>query len=144
MSMTPEWLTILTGVLVLIVGFIFHWLGQLISVVNWGLATRMGLQEQVMLPEHKVYEHGTAVADVLIGWTYGLAGVGLLLGAQWAFRLTWIPGAVLVYHGLNAWFWEANRRKSGHQFFSNSLRVGWCSANIITGGLSLFVAWHNC
>ncbi len=144
MNMIPEWLTITTGALVLIVGFVFHWLGQLICVVNWDLATRLGLQEKAMLPEHKVYEHGTAVADVLIGWTYGVAGVGLLLGSQWGFKLAWIPGAILVYHGLSAWVWEDNRRRSGHQFFSGPFRVVWCSANVITGGMCLFVGWHTC
>ncbi|MBU8934139.1 MAG: hypothetical protein KOO62_09035 [candidate division Zixibacteria bacterium] len=144
MNTIPEWLVTTTGILVLIVGFIFHWLGQLISVINWGLATRLGLQEQVMLPEHKVYEHGTAMADVLIGWTYGVAGIGLLLGSQWGFKLAWIPGAILVYHGFSAWFWESNRRNSGYPFFSDLLRVSWCVANIVTGGLALFVAWRSC
>ena len=143
MNTVPDWLSMTTGVLVLVVGFLFHWLGQLVSVLNWDLATRLGLQEKVMLPEHKVYEHGTAVADVLVGWSYGVTGVGLLIGAGWGFKLAWIPGSILVYHGLSAWFWEANRRKSGHQFFSNALRIIWCGANVGVGVLCLFVAWNG-
>ena len=100
MNMGPDWLAITTGILALIVGFLFHWIGQLVSVLNWNLATRLGFQEKVMLPEHKVYEHGTAMADVLVAWIYGVAGVGLLLGARWGFKLAWIPGSILIYHGM--------------------------------------------
>jgi hypothetical protein len=140
----PQWMTVTTGVLVLIVGFVFHFLGQLVSLINWDLATRLGLQEKAMPPEYKVYEHGTAVADVLVGWTYGVAGIGLVLGTQWGFKLAWIPGAILIYHGLSAWFWEANRRKAGHGLFSNTLRIGWCAINVLTGGLCVYVAWRGC
>jgi hypothetical protein len=41
---------------------------QLISVLNWDLATRIGLQEEALLPEYKEYEHAVAVADVALGW----------------------------------------------------------------------------
>ena len=68
------------GTLVLIVGCVFHWLGQLISVCNWDFATRIGLQEPGMPSEYKIYEHAIAVADVVIGWTYAIAGVGTYLG----------------------------------------------------------------
>jgi hypothetical protein len=49
-----------------------------------------------MLPEHKVYEHGTAVADVLIGWIYGVAGVGLLFGFSGSGRLIDASRGILV------------------------------------------------
>ena len=42
---------IIVGILIFIVGFIFHWIGQLISVINWDYATKIGLQEKKMLPE---------------------------------------------------------------------------------------------
>ena len=100
---------IVAGVLVLVVGFAFHWIGQLISILNWDLATRIGLQEKGILPEYKVYEHGIAVADVAIGWVYGIAGLGLVLGTQWGFKLAWFPGVVLIYHGISAWFWTGNQ-----------------------------------
>ena len=141
MNTNTEWLSILTGILVLVVGFIFHWVGQLISVLNWSLATRLGLQESDMLPEHKVYEHGTAVADVMIGWVYGVVGVGLLVGAEWSFSLSWIPGAILSYHALSFWFWEANRRKAGLPYFSNRGRLTWGGSNLLTGALCLYLAW---
>jgi hypothetical protein len=105
---------IVAGVAILIVGFVFHFLGQLVSVINWDRATRLGLQEKHMLPEYRVYEHAIAVADVMLGWVYGIAGVGLILGATWGYKLAAIPGAILVYHGISAWFWERNRRTAGH------------------------------
>ena len=59
---------VIAGVLVLVVAFGLHWIGQGLSVVNWQLATRLGLQERGMPGEFKNYEHAIAVADVLIGW----------------------------------------------------------------------------
>ena len=132
---------IVAGVLVLAVGFIFHWIGQLISILDWDLATRMGLQEKGMLPEYKVYEHAIAVADVAIGWIYGIAGVGLILGTPWGFKLAWFPGVVLIYHSISFWFWTRNQRKSGHRLTADSLRIGWSVANMITGVLAILVAW---
>lgn len=132
---------ILAGAAVLIVGFAFHWCGQLVSVLNWDLATKLGFQEKGMLPEYKVYEHAIAMSDVIVGWLYGLAGIGLLLGTPWGFKLAFVPGAILVYHSLNAWFWEGNRRKAGHGLFSDTLRIVWCSANLVTGVFAIGVAW---
>ena len=100
---------LVVGFLVLLVGFIFHWLGQLICLLNWDLAARIGLAEKDIPPEYKDYELGMAAADVIIGWTYGLAGVGLLWGVAWGFRLAWIPGVVFTYHGLSFWFWSRNQ-----------------------------------
>ena len=132
---------IVTAVLLLIVGFLFHWIGQLISVINWALATRLGLQEKDMPQAYRVYEHAIAVADVAVGWTYGLTAVGLLLRAPWGFRLACVPGAVLIYHAVSAWVWEGNRRKAGAGMWSNAMRVGWCTANLVTGCLALLCAW---
>ena len=55
----------IVGILIFIVGFILHWIGQLISIINWDFATKMGLQDKKALPEYKVYEHAIAVADVM-------------------------------------------------------------------------------
>ena len=134
---------IIAGLLVLVVGFIFHWIGQLISILNWELATRIGLQERGMPPEYKVYEHGIAVADVSIGWIYGIAGVGLILGTQWGLKLAWVPGVVLVYHSISAWFWTKNQKRFGHQCMAEPIRIVWCLANFIAGALALLVAWHG-
>jgi hypothetical protein len=134
---------VITGVLVLIVGFGFHWIGQVFSLLNWERATRIGLQEKSLLPEYKVYEQAIAVADATIGWIYGIAGLGLILNAEWGYRLAWIPGSILIYHGISAWVWEGNRRASGHRTWSNSMRVAWCSANLITGAMAILVAWSG-
>lgn len=131
---------LIAGVCVFLVGFCFHWLGQLISVLDWRLATRLGLQEANMLPAYKVYEHAIAVADSAVAWLYGVAAVGLLLDAAWGYQLAWIPGSLLVYHAICAWVWEGNRRAAGHGLWRQSLRIGWCAANGVTGVLALLVA----
>ena len=135
---------IVTGVLVLIVGFVFHWVGQLISLLNWDLATRLGLQEEGLLPEYAVYERAIAVSDVALGWLYGLAGVGLILGRQWGFKLAWFPGVVLLYHAIGFWCWTGNRRKAGHPLTPTPVRIGWTIANGLTGALAVLVAWTAC
>ncbi|WP_440951864.1 hypothetical protein [Methanococcoides sp. FTZ1] len=53
MELIP-YLHVIVGILVFIVGFLFHWLGQFISVLNWDYATKIGLQEKKLLPEFKV------------------------------------------------------------------------------------------
>ena len=114
---------VVAGALVLVVGFAFHWIGQLISILNWNLATRIGLQEEKLLPEFKVYEHAVAAADVALGWLYGIAGLGLVLGTSWGHKLAWFPGVVLVYHSISYWFWTGNRRKAGHKLVADSMPV---------------------
>jgi uncharacterized membrane protein (UPF0136 family) len=133
---------IVVGLLVIIVGFGFHWVGQLISISNWEFATRIGLQERGLLPEYKVYEHAIAVADVAIGWTYGVAGVGLLLGADWGFKLAWIPGAVMIYHAVSFWFWTRNRNRLGTILEKQPLRITWTFVNGGTGAAAVLVAWN--
>lgn len=134
-------MNIVAGVLIFIVGFCFHWIGQLVSVLNWDAAIRLGLVEKNLPSEYKVYEHAIAVADTAIGWVYGVSAVGLLQNAAWGYTLAWIPGSILLYHAISAWVWEANRRAAGHRLWSNALRIGWCSINVITGVLALLVAW---
>lgn len=133
---------IITGILVLIVGFLAHWVGQLISTINWEFATKLGLQEKGMPKEFKVYEHGIAIADVLIGWIYGIAGVGLILNTPWSYKLLWFPGVILIYHGISAWFWFGNQKKLGYRLCTDSFRVIWSSLNFFTGILSTIIAWH--
>ena len=132
---------IIVGILIFIVGFIFHWIFQLISLVNWNYATKIGLQEKEMLPEYKVYEHAIAVADVLIGWIYGIAAVGLILNISWAYKLAWIPGVILIYHSISYWFWKGNQNKSGHKITTNSFRIEWFLLNFITGILCILIIW---
>ncbi len=133
---------IVTGILILIVGFLMHWIGQLVSVISWNFATRIGLQEKGMPKEFKVYEHAIAIADVAIGWIYGIAAIGLILNTPWSYKLIWIPGSLLIYHGISAWFWFGNQNKIGRRLSSDSFRVVWCSANLITGILAVSIAWQ--
>jgi hypothetical protein len=144
MNQVFPYANVVAGALVLVVGFIFHWIGQLISILNWDLATKIGLQEEELLPEYKVYEHAIAAADVAIGWIYGIAGVGLVLGSQWGYTLAWFPGVILVYHSISYWFWTGNRRKGGHKLVADSVRIGWPVANFVAGALAILVAWNAC
>ena len=132
---------IIVGILIFIVGFIFHWFFQLISAFNWNYATKIGVQEKEMIPEYKVYEHAIAVADSLLGWIYGIAAVGLILNISWAYKLAWIPAVVLIYHGLCFWFWQGNQHKAGNKLTSNTFRIVWFLINFIPGILCILIIW---
>lgn len=134
---------IIIGLLVLVVGFVFHFIGQLISLVNWKLAERIGIAKEGILPEYRAYEEGMAVADVTIGWIYGLVGVGLIFSAPWSFKLAWFPGVILIYHSISFWFWSRNQEKAGYKYRSTSTKMGWFLANLITGVLLVNVAWNG-
>jgi hypothetical protein len=133
---------VVAGVLVLLVGFGIHFAAQLVSVIDWDLGTRLGLQEAGMKPAHKNYEQAIAVADSLIGWTYGIAGIGLIIDASWAYPWAWIPGVVLTYHSLQFWFWTRNHRASGDHYSTtrNPMRTVWALTNLGTGVLTMLVA----
>ena len=133
---------IVVGILILIVGFGFHWIGQLISIISWEFAIKIGIQESNMPKEYKVYEHAIAVVDSLIGWIYGFAGIGLLFNIQWGYKLAWIPGIILVYHSLGFWFWTKNRNKDGNNLESKPMRVVWTLINFVTGVLTIIIAWN--
>lgn len=45
-----QYASIMTGILVLIMGFCFYWIGQFISIVNRNLAMRIGIWEKDNLP----------------------------------------------------------------------------------------------
>ena len=133
---------IVAGILILIVGFGFHWIGQLVSSINWEYATKIGIQEPGMPKEYKVYEQAIAVSDSLIGWLYGIAALGLFLDTSWGYKLAWFPGVILLYHSLSYWFWTRNRRKDGHKLVSDTMRLGWTLANFTTGLLTIILAWN--
>ncbi len=136
---------IVVGAMVIVVGFVFHWLGQLTYLLNREFATKTGLVEKEILPEYEVYERAIAKADVAMGWIYGIAGVGLILGTQWGYKLAWFPGVVFIYHSLSFWFWTENRRKAGHKLMSDAGRIEWFVANFITGVLAIAIACQaNC
>ncbi len=133
---------IITGILIFVVGFIFHWLGQLTGIINWDFATKLGLQESGMPGEYKVYEHAIAVSDSIIGWIYAIAAIGLFLKAPWGYKLAWFPGVILLYHSLGYWFWTMNQRRDGYKLHSDTTRIGWFLANFITGLLTIVIAWN--
>jgi hypothetical protein len=135
--------SVITGVLILVVGFGFHWIGQLISLVNRDLSIRLGLWEAGMPREYEVYENAIVVADVAIGWIYAVAGAGLILGTRWGYILALIPGAILLYHSISFWFWTRNQKSAGHHlsFTKTPERAGWFLANFITGVLAIVVAF---
>lgn len=132
---------IVLGILILSVGFGFHWIGQLISIINWRFAVKIGIQESDLPREYKVYEHAIAVSDCIIGWIYGIAAVGLFLNASWGYKLLWFPGIILLYHSFNYWFWTRNRRKDGNKLVSDKVRIIWPLMNFITGVLAIILAW---
>ena len=132
---------IVIGILIFIVGFIFHWIGQLVSVISWDFAQKIGLQEKKLIPVFKVYEHAIAVADVALGWIYGIAAIGLILNASWAYKLAWFPGVIMIYHSISYWVWIGNQNKSGHPISSSTFRVIWFLANFVPGLLAVLLAW---
>jgi hypothetical protein len=125
----------------LVLGLGFHFLGQLVSVMNWPFATRIGLQEKQLAPDQADYEYSIAVADVSLGWLYGLAAVGLATGAEWGYLLAIVPGSILLYHAIFAWVCEGRRRKAGQGLWSDAFRITWCGANALTACLALAVGW---
>jgi len=132
---------IVAGLLIFIVGFCLHFIGQLISLVNQDFAVKIGIWEKDLLPEFAVYEKAIAVADVVIGWTYGIAAVGLIMDESWAYKLAWVPASILIYHGLSFWFWAGNQNKLGRQLHTNRFRITWSTANLITGIFTILVIW---
>jgi hypothetical protein len=122
--------------------WVLNWLGQLTCVVNWEFATKLGLQESGMPREYKIYEHAIAVADSIIGWIYGIAAMGLILGVSWGYKLAWFPGVILLYHSLSYWFWTMNRRRVGNKLHSDTTRISWFLANFVTGMLAIIIAWN--
>ena len=135
---------IVAGILVLIIGFGLHWIGQLIAVLNRDLAVRLGIWEKQVIPEYEHFELGIAMADVLLGWIYGIAAIGLILEIDWIAKLAWFPAVVMIYHGLSAWFWTANQKKAGRKLLltENPLRIIWCLSNFISGVLIILNIWN--
>ncbi|MBI5458512.1 hypothetical protein [Methanobacterium sp.] len=132
---------ILAGVLILIIGFGFHFIGQLISVLDWKRAVKLGIAEKEILPEYRDYELGMAMADILVGWVYVLIGVGLILDISWSFKLAWIPGVIFIYHSISFWFWSRNQEYRGYKYRSTIGRMGWFLANLLSGIFIILFAW---
>lgn len=144
MESMPSVIFISAGILLLAVGFGFHFMGQAVSLWNWSLAERLGLQEKSATPEQKDYETGLATADVLIGWSYCPIGLGLILGWRWAATAAFIPGAILVYHALGFWFWTAAQARGERRIMAEPLRRIWAGLNLATGLLALVSGLIGC
>ena len=134
---------IVAGLLVFVIGFGFHWVGQFIAVANRELAVKLGIWDKEIIPEYEHFERGIAIADVILGWIYGIAAIGLILDKQWGYKLAWFPGIVLLYHSLSFWFWTANQKQAGHRLAAteNPVRGIWFLSNFITGILTIAMAW---
>jgi len=131
---------IIVGLLILILGGGLHWLGQLISVINWDLAMKLGIVDEKITPEYKTYEHGIAMADSILGWIYTLAAIGLILDYSWAYELIWIPAAIFIYHGISFYFWVGNQTKLGKPTYERNMHIFWPLINIGIGLLGILIA----
>ena len=87
-------MTVALGVVALLLGSV-GLAGQLISVLDFELAQRLGLQEKDggTDPLFRHLELNTARWDLFVLWTLPLAGIGMLIDA------TWWPWAALIAGG---------------------------------------------
>jgi len=84
--------------------FLLMWivyLGQAVSVVDFGLAQRLGLQERpgTVDPLVSRLELGTARWDLLTLWTLPIAGILMLANASWWPYLALIGGGAYLDAG---------------------------------------------
>ena len=86
-----------------------------------------------------INKRAAAKAAVEIVWMviYVIAGVGLILGTKWGYKLAWFPGVLFVYHSISFWFWTRNQRR-----FWNKLISCFVVAKFITGVLAISIAWN--
>lgn len=93
-------MTVALGISALLVGALVV-IGQAISVADFQLAQRLGLQERDGGAEalHHRLELAVARWDLLVFWTLPLAGVAMLSDASWWPWLALIAGAVCVDTG---------------------------------------------
>ena len=135
---------IVAGVLVLVVGFGFHWIGQLVSVLNWDTAQRSASRKWRCCPSTRSTKTPSPRPTSRWAGSMALPLPASCLARTGATSLPGIPGVVLVYHAFSYWFWTGNRRKAGHKLVSDSMRIGWPVANFVTGTLAIVVAWNAC
>ena len=134
------------GTLFLAVAFLFHWVGQTVSLINLDLAIKLGIQEDDIPPEFRAYELGIAVGDCALGWTYAFAGVGVLMKKQWGYRMAWFPSVILLYHSLCVIEWTAGWIRLGYDdlpLAQPSVRYSWFAANLACAVVGLYVAWTH-
>lgn len=93
-------MTIALGIVALAVGSLVI-VGQLVSVVDFELAQRLGLQERDAGtdPLHRALELSTARWDLLVLWTLPAAGVVMLIDTSWWSWLALVAGGVYADAG---------------------------------------------
>jgi hypothetical protein len=86
-----------TGIAALLLGLLVF-VGQFISIVNFPLAQRLGLQEKddSTEPLHRRLELNTARWDLAVFWIVPLAGILMLLDHSWWPYLALVAGGILV------------------------------------------------
>jgi hypothetical protein len=89
-----------TGIVCVLFGLICI-VGQLISVINFGLAQKIGLQEKddATDPLYRQLELNTARWDLVVLWTLPAAGVLMLVDHAWWPYLALVAGGVCVDTG---------------------------------------------
>ena len=93
-------MTIAFGIVALLFGLIIV-IGQAISVVDFELAQRLGLQEKDETTDvlHRRLELNTARWDVIVLWTLVLAGVVMLVETAWWPWVALIAGGISIDTG---------------------------------------------
>ena len=131
---------ILAGGLVLIVGFGIHWLNQLSLFLNWELMPRHGFGIN-LADSPKGYDRFIAISDITLGWMYGIIGIGLFMGTDWGYLLSWIPGVILTLEGIS--YWIVTSGKHVHEkSYSYFTRIEWSALNLVSGLFIIAVAWN--
>lgn len=130
---------IIGGVLILIVGFGFHFLGQLMGFLHWEPELKHSFIINMPI-KSTGYEHLVAVSDIAIGWSYAIIGMGLYLGRPWGYTLAWIPGIILLLEGSSFLTWCC-LKKVQKPDLSLLERVEWGSLNIVSGLFIILIAW---
>jgi len=131
---------ILAGVLVLIVGFGIHWLNQLSLFLNWELMPRHGFGIN-LADSPEGYDRLIAISDMVIGWLYGIIGIGLFMGTEWGLTLAWLPGIILTLEGISYWIVTGKKHPRGKKY-PYFTRIEWSALNLITGLYIIAVAWN--
>ena len=130
---------------ILCVGMSVLYIGQLISVVNFPLAQRLGLQESAEDVDaiFSQLELGTARWDLFVLWLLPVAGVLMLIGhPAWPFAALLGGGLHIDTGGREAFKW-LGLRDAGIRLGSVSQRrlyVGTLISFILVGGLAIAIA----
>jgi hypothetical protein len=130
------------GIAALLVGSLAV-VGQLISVFDFKLAQRWGLQEKDEYTDtlHRRLELSTARWDVVVLWTLPLAGVAMLLDTSWWPWVALIAGGVWVDAGGREYLkWVALRDQGVRIGAEPEIRLGRAFlALMVALGLALIV-----